>query len=153
MMQWLHVTNTVWWQDFPFRNTKDFLSLFKSSSLSESKGIIDGDFVAHLAGFIATLISCVPSEAHWVDELTWYDFRKASAYLVASVPGIHGCPHPRSQLPLKFQPVRRFLNDLRYKFKASFLNDLRYILGVIVSLLYFFSLFAHGQLPKDRIII
>ncbi|XP_057858542.2 uncharacterized protein LOC131067524 isoform X2 [Cryptomeria japonica] len=116
--QWLHVTNTVWWQDFPFRSTKNFLSLFKSSSFSESKGTVDGDFVAHLAGFIATLISCVPSEAHWVEELTQYDFRKASAYLVASVPGIHGCPHPCPQLPSKFQPGFCQSNKVLFRYES-----------------------------------
>ncbi|KAH9311860.1 hypothetical protein KI387_026895, partial [Taxus chinensis] len=103
--QWLHVTNAVWWQDFPRRSTQDFLSLFKSSSLLESKSTVGGDFAVHLAGFLATLISCVPTEAHWVEELTHYDFRKASAYLIPSVPGMHGCPRSHPQLPMKFQPV------------------------------------------------
>lgn len=52
------------------------------------------DFVAQLAGFMASLIVDAPSEAYWITELAKYDFRGASAYLVASVPGIHAHVSP-----------------------------------------------------------
>lgn len=100
--QWFHVTNTVWWQDFPRRSTRDYLSLFSPAILG-SKNIVIGDFAAQLAGFLATLIVGVPAEARWIAELAHYDFRKAAGYLVASVPGMHGCPHPHPQLPTNFQ--------------------------------------------------
>lgn len=38
---------------------------------------------------MASLVIDVPSEAHWVMELTKYDFSKATGHLVASVPGIY----------------------------------------------------------------
>jgi hypothetical protein len=106
--QWLHVTNTVWWQDFPRRSTQDYLSLF-SPAIPGSKNIVNGDFAAQLAGFLATLIVGVPAETRWIAELAHYDFRKAAGYLVASVPGMHGCPHPYPQLPAKFQTVFVFM--------------------------------------------
>ncbi|XP_010942389.1 uncharacterized protein [Elaeis guineensis] len=81
--QWNHITNTVWWQDFPCRTAPDYSALF--GTIEESKS----DFAAQLAGFIASLITDVPSQAHWIKELTKYDFRGAVGHLVASVPGIH----------------------------------------------------------------
>lgn len=47
------------------------------------------DFGAQLAGFMASLVADVPSQAHWILELTKYDFEGAAGYLIASVPGIH----------------------------------------------------------------
>eukprot|EP01018_Ginkgo_biloba_P003635 Gb_16332 [translate_table: standard] len=135
--QWLHVTNTVWWQDFPRRSTPDYQSLFNCRSFMEPKNIMNGDFAAQLAGFLATLVVGVPSEAHWIAELTHYDFRRATGYLVTSVPGMHGCPHPYPQLPAKSQTAiskpltGRFSNEkyvgvvptsvvgLSYRFRAT----------------------------------
>ncbi|XP_011623559.1 LOW QUALITY PROTEIN: uncharacterized protein LOC18434585 [Amborella trichopoda] len=86
--QWNKVTNTVWWQDFP-RSTLDLPSLFsRSSSWGEDKGS-QSDFAAHLAGFIASLVIDVPRQAHWIIELSKYDFKKASVHLIASIPGLH----------------------------------------------------------------
>ncbi|XP_078154875.1 forkhead-associated domain-containing protein / FHA domain-containing protein isoform X3 [Carex rostrata] len=81
--QWNHITNTVWWQDFPRRKSAHFSSLFCPTDDDKS------DFGAHLAGFVASLINEVPNQAHWVDLLANYDFREATCHLVASVPGVH----------------------------------------------------------------
>ncbi|OMO52316.1 hypothetical protein COLO4_37288 [Corchorus olitorius] len=86
--QWENVTNTVWWQDFPRRSEPDYLSLFPlcyRNMIQNSRS----DFAAQLAGFVASLIVDVPSQAQWIVELTKYDFTGAMGHLVASVPGIH----------------------------------------------------------------
>ncbi|KAA3458191.1 Tyrosyl-DNA phosphodiesterase 1 [Gossypium australe] len=85
--QWENVTNTVWWQDFLRRREPDYLSLF-SISYGEMNNA-RSDFAAQLAGFMASLIVDVPGQAHWIVELTNYDFTNAMGYLVASVPGMH----------------------------------------------------------------
>ncbi|PKA65403.1 tyrosyl-DNA phosphodiesterase 1 [Apostasia shenzhenica] len=76
--QWNQITNTVWWQDFPCRDGPDYTSFFGRS-----------DFAAHLAGFIASLVVGVPRQAHWIKELAKYDFARATAHLIASIPGVH----------------------------------------------------------------
>lgn len=88
-LQWHHVSNTVWWQDFPRLKTPNCLSLF--TRLCEEKINIGSkcDFAAQLAGFMASLVADVPGQASWVLELIKYDFTGAVGYLVASVPGIH----------------------------------------------------------------
>ncbi|XVF54816.1 hypothetical protein PTKIN_Ptkin05aG0212200 [Pterospermum kingtungense] len=86
--QWESVTNTVWWQDFPLRREPDYFSLFPLS-YGEMSQDSSSDFAAQLAGFMASLIVDVPGQAHWVIELTKYDFTNAMGHLVASVPGIH----------------------------------------------------------------
>ncbi|GAA0156420.1 phosphodiesterase [Lithospermum erythrorhizon] len=93
--QWLLVTNTVWWQDFPRSDTPSYLSLFTQLSDAEINKDSDCDFAAQLAGYVATLIVDVPSQAHWIQELPKFDFNRAVGYLVASVPGIHSarCPY------------------------------------------------------------
>ncbi|KAL0874772.1 hypothetical protein Bca101_024477 [Brassica carinata] len=86
--QWDDVTNTVWWQDFPRREKPDFLSLFSHFKKETNRGL-RSDFGAQLAGFAATLLADVPSQAHWILELTKYNFEHSAGHLVASVPGIH----------------------------------------------------------------
>ncbi|URE48251.1 Tyrosyl-DNA phosphodiesterase [Musa troglodytarum] len=81
--QWDYVTNTVWWQDFPRRTTPDYSAFFRSIEDLKS------DFAAQLAGFVASLIVDVPSQAHWVNELAKYNFGQAACHLVASLPGVH----------------------------------------------------------------
>lgn len=81
--QWNQITNTVWWQDFPRRDIPDYSSLFTSANDSTS------DFAAQLARFIASLIIDVSSQAHWIKELTKYDFGGAAVHLIASIPGMH----------------------------------------------------------------
>ncbi|KAJ4762189.1 forkhead-associated domain-containing protein / FHA domain-containing protein [Rhynchospora pubera] len=81
--QWDHITNTVWWQDFPSRKIANYSSLFGPTE--EDKA----DFGAHLAGFIASLINDIPSQAHWIDLLAKYDFGEATCHLIASVPGVY----------------------------------------------------------------
>ncbi|KAJ8478713.1 hypothetical protein OPV22_022440 [Ensete ventricosum] len=81
--QWDYVTNTVWWQDFPRRTTPNYSAFFGSIEGLKS------DFVAQLAGFVASLIVDVPSQAHWVNELAKYNFGQAACHLVASLPGVH----------------------------------------------------------------
>ncbi|KAL2242797.1 UNVERIFIED_CONTAM: putative tyrosyl-DNA phosphodiesterase [Sesamum indicum] len=87
--QWHNVTNTVWWQDFPRLSTPNCFSLFTQLSNGEVNIDSKSDFAAHLAGFMSSLVSDVPSQAHWILELIKYDFRGAAGYLIASVPGIH----------------------------------------------------------------
>ncbi|KAK4395457.1 hypothetical protein Sango_1700000 [Sesamum angolense] len=92
--QWHNVTNTVWWQDFPRLSTPNCFSLFTQLSNGEVNIDSKSDFAAHLAGFMSSLVSDVPSQAHWILELINYDFRGAAGYLVASVPGIHSLRSP-----------------------------------------------------------
>ncbi|CAO2823922.1 unnamed protein product [Amaranthus hypochondriacus] len=86
--QWHNVTNTIWWQDFPRRKLPDCRTLFPLFNGNANKVLIS-DFAAQLAGFMAILVSDVPSEAYWIAELSKYNFSGADGYLVASVPGIH----------------------------------------------------------------
>ncbi|CAL9229514.1 unnamed protein product [Arabidopsis halleri] len=86
--QWNDVTNTVWWQDFPRRADPDFLSLFGHCQREINLGL-KPDFSAQLAGFAASLLTDVPSQAHWILEFTKYNFEHSAGHLVASVPGIH----------------------------------------------------------------
>ncbi|XP_074311932.1 uncharacterized protein LOC141647583 [Silene latifolia] len=86
--QWRSVTNTVWWQDFPSRIVPDYTSLFNNFD-DDMKTNSTSDFAAQLAGFMASLITDIPSQAYWIFELTKYDFTEANAHLIASVPGIH----------------------------------------------------------------
>ncbi|CAH2073699.1 unnamed protein product [Thlaspi arvense] len=86
--QWNDVTNTIWWQDFPRRANPDFLSLFGHRK-KETDRCLRSDFSAQLAGFAASLLADVPSQAHWILEFTKYNFEKSAGHLVASVPGIH----------------------------------------------------------------
>ncbi|KAG1331657.1 putative Forkhead-associated (FHA) domain [Cocos nucifera] len=60
------------------RTAPDYSALF--GTIEESKS----DFAAQLAGFIASLITDVPSQAHWIKELTKYDFGGAVGHLIAS---------------------------------------------------------------------
>lgn len=83
------MTNTIWWQDFPRRTTPDYLSLFTQLHDGEIKEVPRSDFASQLAGFMAALVTDVPSEAHWIAELTKYDFGGAMGHLIASVPGMH----------------------------------------------------------------
>ncbi|KAG6503123.1 hypothetical protein ZIOFF_035413 [Zingiber officinale] len=77
---------TVWFQSSLIRAkqiaTPDYSALFEETELKI-------DFAAQLAGFVASLLVDVPSQAHWINELSKYDFEEATCYLVASVPGIH----------------------------------------------------------------
>ncbi|KAF3540916.1 hypothetical protein F2Q69_00018518 [Brassica cretica] len=86
--QWYDVTNTVWWQDFPRRANPDYLSLFSHFEKETNHGL-RSDFGAQLAGFAATLLADVPSQAHWILEFTKYNFEHSAGHLVASVPGVH----------------------------------------------------------------
>ncbi|KAL1533248.1 hypothetical protein AAHA92_33159 [Salvia divinorum] len=92
--QWHDVTNTVWWQDFPRLNTPNCLSLFTRLCEEETNIGSKCDFAAQLAGFMASLVADVPSQASWILELIQYDFSGAAGYLVASVPGIHSQRSP-----------------------------------------------------------
>ncbi|KAI7731877.1 hypothetical protein M8C21_032241, partial [Ambrosia artemisiifolia] len=92
--QWLQVTNTIWWQDFPRANVPDYVSLFAKSSTEEVNLDSKSDFAAQLAGFMAALLVGVPDQGHWIMELTNFDFSNASGHLVASVPGIYSPKHP-----------------------------------------------------------
>ena len=93
-MQWLQVTNTVWWQDFRHRSMPDYTSLFAQSSAEEVNLDSKSDFAAQLAGFMATLLVGAPNQAHWILELAKFDFSNAAGHLVASVPGIYSPRHP-----------------------------------------------------------
>ncbi|XP_071703906.1 uncharacterized protein [Rutidosis leptorrhynchoides] len=92
--QWLRVTNTVWWQDFPRRSVPDYTSLFTQSSGEEVNTNSKSDFAAQLAGFMATLLVGAPDQSHWILELAKFDFSNAAGHLVTSVPGIYSTKHP-----------------------------------------------------------
>lgn len=104
MPQWCKVTNTVWWQDFPRLDIPDYLSLFSPISAVGNSGHLT-DFGAQLAGFMASLVADVPSQAHWILELTNYDFKGSVGYLVASVPGVHSSRIPCISKPKYFLGV------------------------------------------------
>ncbi|XP_052181548.1 uncharacterized protein LOC127794478 isoform X2 [Diospyros lotus] len=87
--QWNSVTNTIWWQDFPRTSRPEYFSLFSKFSHEDINLDSKSDFAAQLAGFMASLLVDVPSQAHWILELTKYDFKGAVGHLVASIPGIH----------------------------------------------------------------
>ncbi|MCD7458479.1 hypothetical protein HAX54_038354 [Datura stramonium] len=85
------------------------------------------DFAAQLAGFMAPLVADVPSQAHWILELTNYDFRGSAGYLVASVPGVHSSRIPCVSKPKHFLggdclPELLDLNGARLKKLASYLG-------------------------------
>ncbi|CAN0915962.1 hypothetical protein LINGRAHAP2_LOCUS29436 [Linum grandiflorum] len=86
--QWNNVTNTIWWQDFPARSAPDASYLFRRMSFRESNQL-SSDFAAELARFMASLVIDVPSQAHWIAELTRYNFEGAVGHIVSSIPGIH----------------------------------------------------------------
>ncbi|XP_049396510.1 uncharacterized protein LOC125860570 isoform X1 [Solanum stenotomum] len=100
--QWCRVTNTIWWQDFPRLDVPDYLSLFTPISAVGNNGHLVSDFAAQLAGFMASLVADVPSQAHWILELTNYDFKGSVCYLVASVPGVHSSRIPCISKPKHF---------------------------------------------------
>lgn len=93
-LQWHDVTNTVWWQDFPRLSTPNCFSLFTRLCEEETNIGSKCDFAAQLAGFMASLLADVPSQASWILELIQYDFSGAAGYLIASVPGIHSQRSP-----------------------------------------------------------
>ncbi|KAL6991050.1 hypothetical protein U1Q18_009173 [Sarracenia purpurea var. burkii] len=66
------------------------------------------DFAAQLAGFIASLVADVPSQAHWILELTKYDFKGAVGHLVASVHGIHSRRVPSTLESMYYLPVESY---------------------------------------------
>eukprot|EP00850_Spirogloea_muscicola_P005027 SM000022S07241 [mRNA] locus=s22:779760:783977:- [translate_table: standard] len=82
--QWLNVTNTVWWQDFPRQPAPD------------SPGLLAvGGFGAELAALLAALLGDWPAEAAcWAVGLASFDFGGAAGALVVSVPGLHPPPVP-----------------------------------------------------------
>ncbi|KAL7179760.1 hypothetical protein ACSBR1_043042 [Camellia fascicularis] len=102
--QWNSVTNTIWWQDFPRTSRPDYLSLFTQLSDGDINQYSRSDFAAQLGGFMASLVADVPSQAHWILELTKYDFKGAVGHLVASVPGIHSRRAPSILEPMYFLP-------------------------------------------------
>ncbi|XP_062091483.1 uncharacterized protein LOC133797557 isoform X2 [Humulus lupulus] len=127
--QWNAVTNTVWWQDFPRKSVPDYMSLFTQI---HSPGVNEGlksDFCSHLAGFMASLLTDVPSQSHWIVELTKYDFGEAMGDLVASVPGIH------SYRPHNMFPSMQFLQDVS---ASSGLKSLGSVEASVVGLSYLF---------------
>lgn len=115
------MTNTIWWQDFPHRTAPDYLSLFTQIHDGEIDEDSKSDFASQLAGFVASLVIDVPSQAHWVVEVTKYDFRGATGHLIASVPGIHSYRTPCELQPLHFIPVSALNCDLLLL--ASFLLE------------------------------
>lgn len=103
------MTNTIWWQDFPRRSSPDYSSLFTQIHDSDISKDSKSDFAAQLARFIASLVTDVPSQAHWIIELTKYDFGGADGYLIASGPGIHSYRAPSMIEGTQFLPVSVFI--------------------------------------------
>ncbi|KAJ4961789.1 hypothetical protein NE237_021699 [Protea cynaroides] len=126
--QWNSVTNTIWWQDFPRRSEPDYSSLF--TQLSNGEAVLDSksDFSSQLAGFIATLVADVPNQAHWIVELTKYDFGGAAGHLVASVPGLH---IPKTPYPL--EPLH-FLSGHQWAMQSTGIKFLGSIEASVVGL-------------------
>ncbi|KAF5184500.1 forkhead-associated domain-containing protein / FHA domain-containing protein [Thalictrum thalictroides] len=122
--QWNDVTNTVWWQDFPLKSIPDYSSLFTSIGEETFEGL-KSDFAAQLAGFVASLVVDIPSQAHWIIELTKYEFGGANGYLVASVPGMH-----RHKTPYTLEAMH-FLSSSG---SASRLNGVKFVGSVEASL-------------------
>lgn len=108
-LQWNKVTNTIWWQDFPRRSSPDYSSLFTQIHDRDTSKDAKSDFAAQLARFIASLLTDVPSQAHWIIELTKYDFGGADGYLIGSVPGIHSYRAPAMIENMRFLPVSAFI--------------------------------------------
>jgi hypothetical protein len=103
------VTNTIWWQDFPSRSSPDYSSLFTQIHDRDISKDSKSDFAAQLARFIALLVTDVPNQAHWIIELTKYDFGGADGYLIASGPGIHSYRAPSMIEGTQFLPVSVFI--------------------------------------------
>lgn len=99
------MTNTVWWQDFPRTSSPDYSSLFSHIYHGDTNKDSKPDFAAQLAGFMASLLTDVPSQAHWIVELAKYDFGGAKGHLIASVPGIHSDRVPSMIETMQFLPV------------------------------------------------
>ncbi|KAL5564734.1 hypothetical protein UlMin_027898 [Ulmus minor] len=114
--QWNSVTNTVWWQDFPRRSAPNFLSLFTQIQHRQVNRHSESDFCSQLAGFMASMLTDVPSQAHLILELTKYDFGGAMGDLVASVPGIHSYRTP-------IMPSVNFLQGASASFGLKFLGS------------------------------
>ncbi|XP_042031342.1 uncharacterized protein LOC121778114 isoform X1 [Salvia splendens] len=117
--QWHDVTNTVWWQDFPRLITPNCFSLFTRLCEEETNIGSKCDFAAQLAGFMASLLADVPSQASWILELIQYDFSGAAGYLVASVPGIH------SQISPVYESRNLLVGDKHelWSYSAKFLSS------------------------------
>ncbi|RVW81978.1 hypothetical protein CK203_033215 [Vitis vinifera] len=110
---WNSVTNTVWWQDFPRISPPDYSSIFTQFCDGEINLDSRSDFAAQLAGFMASLVIDVPSQAHWIMELTKYDFKGATGHLVASVPGIHFHRTPHASKSMQFLHLLRVAQLVR----------------------------------------
>ncbi|KAL5184489.1 putative leucine-rich repeat receptor-like serine/threonine-protein kinase [Glycine soja] len=61
-------------QDFPHATYVDFASLFPKIGNADIHQGSNCDFTAQLARFMASLVIDVPSQAHWITQLTKYDF-------------------------------------------------------------------------------
>ncbi|KAL5795406.1 hypothetical protein ACOSQ2_000226 [Xanthoceras sorbifolium] len=133
--QWNSVTNTIWWQDFPRRSAPDYLSLFIQAPIEEINQDSSSDFAAQLASFMASLLIDVPSQAHWILELTNYDFGGAMGHLIASVPGIYSCRTPSASEFTDFKPVNHC---------ASFSFGINFLGSVEASVVGFSHLFRAG---------
>ncbi|PON71257.1 Tyrosyl-DNA phosphodiesterase I [Parasponia andersonii] len=127
--QWTAVTNTIWWQDFPHKSAPDYMSLFTQIHGPEVNQDSKSDFCSQLAGFMACLLTDVPNKAHWIVELTKYDFKEATGYLVASVPGIH------SYRPPNIFPSTHFLQGASAPSGLKFLGSVE---ASVVGLSYLF---------------
>lgn len=98
----------------------DYSSIFTQLGGGEIELDSRSDFAAQLAGFMASLVIDVPSQAHWITELTKYDFRGATGHLVTSVPGIHFRRTPYASKSMQFLPVSIFICACFYVLVAFF---------------------------------
>ncbi|GMH26387.1 hypothetical protein Nepgr_028230 [Nepenthes gracilis] len=142
--QWNNVTNTIWWQDFPRSVSPDFSCLFTQIQNADANENSKSDFAAQLAGFMATLLTDVPSQAHWIVELTKYDFSGATGYLIASVPGIHSF-RARSSSELM-----QFLSAYQCKSSSSDMNFLGSVEASVVGLSHLFQTKADSNGARLR---
>ncbi|KAG5001586.1 hypothetical protein JHK87_022658 [Glycine soja] len=65
--------------NFPHATSVDFASLFPKIGNADIHQGSNYDFTAQLARFMASLVIDVPSQAHWITQLTKYDFGGASS--------------------------------------------------------------------------
>ncbi|GER44049.1 tyrosyl-DNA phosphodiesterase [Striga asiatica] len=137
--QWQRITNTVWWQDFPRLTIPNGLALFSRLPFGETNSNSICDFAAQLAGFMASLLADVASQAHWILELTKYDFKGAAGYLVTSVPGIH-----THRSPYVYESNSHMLGN-KHKFESRGAKFLSYVEASVVGISHIYRMSADSS--------
>ncbi|KAL6584618.1 hypothetical protein OROMI_003907 [Orobanche minor] len=137
--QWHSITNTVWWQDFPRLSIPNCSSLFSQLSDGEININSKCDFAAQLAGFMASLVADVPTQAHWILELIKYDFRGADGYLVTSIPGIY-----TQRSPYVYESKNHLVGN-KHKLESCGAKLLSYVEAYVVGISHIFRVSADSN--------